>query len=153
MVGGAASWRLRPTRVHFLPHHSCRGPGENAVIFAFPVYYMPRTLVWKLREEINQYLRPSSLYYHHPHLLVLLSKATQISRDKLLNNREVGLRKISALRQNSGKTWMDGRENPRAGTRAEGTEGRRWGLRQGEDWLCGRSFISPSSPPVSHQLT
>ena len=32
-------------KVHFPPHHSCRGPGENAVIFAFPVCYMPHTLV------------------------------------------------------------------------------------------------------------
>ena len=81
--------------------------------------------------------RPSCLFHPSAFYLVLLSEVTQISRAKLLNNREDGLRNISALSQNSGEPWMHVRWSPTA----EGTEGWRWEVGGGGDWPWGQRML------------
>lgn len=48
---------------------------------------------------------------------------------------------------------MDGKENPRAGTRAEGTEGRRWGGQGKERTGYGPRDAHSSHPPPHLSVT
>ena len=92
--------------------------------------------------------RPSCLFHPSAFHLVLLSEVTQISRAKLLNNREDGLRNISALSQNSGEPWMHLRGSPTA----EGTEGWRWGV-SGGGLAVGSEDAHSSHPPPHLSVT